>query len=667
MSSSALIAQNFAVLPVAARMSTKLQAKFAARQLAMQRLQQMPARSWKATAAQLAAELAPRHGRGFSAKNLLTLFREYRDRGPSVLVFDYAKTTEVSADFKAHLARRVENNQRSSEVELDAVRGEWFAGQSVPGLGSWPELWTQRFPDEPLPPVCPVWFVPCAFSIRTLRRLLPSKAELMIARRGYFAAHGLLPQKNNDYSQLRALECVVFDDVKTDWLVSVSGVGSPCELWLLVAMDAATGRVLDWVALAAVPGDDGKRNELLAEHMRCLVGQVILKHGISEAYPLILKVENAKATLSETDRAALAALAGEGRIQVSYTRMRNNALPGGYTERTGTPWDPMKARLESFFRTFHDHGATLPGQTGSLQVLNKPAELEARKKEHEALMREAEELPAEVREQLKSCFLKYSEAIAALERLFAHLNARTEHKLQGYERVQLWRFPEDHSWRPLDELRRYGHDSVARALFTERMESPDERFARLSREQPARTAVPEEALLPFLSRTIKRVRHPAPYTIAWTEKGVEWMYRGELPELADGRGGPFSVKILPGNVSVAYLYAESGARLGALRHVAKAGVLDTEAQGRSMGELNHVRSLVTAPVLERHAADRTAQDTRRAGNAAIIAAAKEGRAMVEAGEVVEQVRVADTAAQRAKNLNLQRALAAAAKATLSTS
>lgn len=662
-----LIAQNLAVLPKVARLSAKLQEKYHARNLAMQRLLGTGRSRWAKVAADLAAELSPVHGDGFSKKTLLNLFRDYRARGPEALLFHYtAKASATPKAFRSYLALRVEQNNRVASVEIEAVRAEWFSGQSIPGFGTWRELWATRYPDEPLPEACPSWFTPTAFSPRTLSRMLPSKAELEVARRGYFSAHGALPQKRNDYSALRALEYVVFDDVRTDWLVWCPGVEAPCELWLIVAMDVASARVIDWVALATVRDEEtGKRNGLLAEHMRTLVGQVIEKNGLSPDYPLTFKVENGTATLRDPDVAALAAIAGPEAIRVSYTRMVDRQLPGGFAERHGSPWDPMKARLEAFFRTFHDHAAALPGQTGSLQVLNKPAELKARIKEHEALVAEAKDLPAEVQAQLTSTFLKYDEAIAALEKLFAHLNARHEHRLQGFERVQVWQFPEDHVWRPLDELRRYSRDQVARARFTERMESPDERFARLVRSQPARTPVPAEALLPFLARTVARVQHPAPYTIAWRERGVEWLYRGELPELADGRGGPFSVKILPGNVSVAYLFAESGRMLGALRRVDRPGVLDTEAQSRSLGELNHVRSLVLNPMEERHAPEAAAHAQRRAQNAAIIAAAREGRAMVEDGAQAEQARKADTAATRAKNLARQRALAAAAKATLS--
>src|SRR5690606_15012396 len=138
------------------------------------------------------------------------------------------------------------------------------------------------------------WFLPAGFSERNLARLVPSKAELEYARRGVFAAHGLLPQKRNDYRSLRPLEIVVFDDVRCDWEIYYPGADKSCQMWMLVAMDAATRVVLDWVTLARVPDDQGKRAELLGEHMLILVGGILQRYGVPRDYAMTLKVENAK-------------------------------------------------------------------------------------------------------------------------------------------------------------------------------------------------------------------------------------------------------------------------------------------------------------------------------------------------------------------------------------
>ncbi len=647
------------------RTDDKLKPKIEARLRAVAQLEQTPRSQWKQTAALISSALRPRYGRGFSLKNILELHRQYRAQGAEALMLGYGREAEKPAEFVNEISRRCEKNKRVSSVELEAIAAEWLAGASIPGYGTWQAAWEKQFEGEPLPEQCPEWFIPQGWSPRQLRRSLPGRAALTFARDGFFAAHGLMPQKENDYSQLRPLERIVFDDVKTDWLVSYPGVSRACELWLLVAMDVATRTILDWVSLAAVPDDDGKRAELLEQHMKLLGGSLLTRYGIPTAYKSTWLVENAKATYREAAKTALKTLSGD-QITVENTRMVNRALPSGHTERHGTPYD-IKGTLERFFATFHNHGAALPGQTGSIQMLNAPAELDGQQKEHCALMKEVGELPAALVEQLSLPFLRYSEGVAALEQLFEKLNNRHNHRLQGFEKIELWRFPQDpscHAWRPLDELRRYPAADVRLALFHSRMESPRERFERLLRQNPAPMRVPADALLPFSARVVKKVRHPAPYTIAFREGGTKWIYRGEVPELASGNGGPFFLKLLPGDVSIAYLHdATTGGLLGTLSHVAKPLVGDEAAQMAAVGEVQHFRALVTKPVMERHAAERAQHEEAKTVNAAIIAAARDGQEMIAGAAQARVETKKQTAAAKKRNQQVALQLARQALAS----
>lgn len=649
----------------AAGLRAELQRKFTARLLAMQVLAREPRSRWRATAERLSAELTPTYGRGFSAKSILNLHRAFRARGSDALVFEYGTASTTPQEFLDFIRARAEKNKRVASVELDEVVREWRAGKLIPGFGTWQDAWRAEFPDDPVPDFCPDYFALRGFSQRNLRRKLGGRAQIELARNGFFDAHGQLPQLRFDYRGIRPLELVVFDDLKLDWLVHVMGCTKLCEVWLLVAMDAATRVYLDWVIYVSVPdAEDGHKKSLAYEHMQVLAGQVLLKYGLPTGYRTIWVVENEKATIKPEHRALLAQITGD-KLEVRPTRMVDRELPGGWAERHGTPWGP-KALLESSFRTVHNHCGALPGQTGSLRVLNEPADLTAIQKEEAALARDLEGLPAEVVARIQHAVMSQEEAVEAIGAIFAKLNNRHEHQLQGFEKTQLWRFPEDHVWRALDELAKFPESARRRVIMHPgRLESPLERLERLLKTVPSFLPVPEDALIPFLARTIRRVSHPAPYTLRWKEDGVEQVYRGELKELESGDGGPFSVKILPHNLAVAHVYDEAGRRLGTVARVHAPSPLDQDGVDRALGELQHYRSLVTKPVLERHAPAAEANAQRRNRNAAIIAAAREGRAMVEEGAQAEQVRKADTAATRAKNLDLQRKLAAAAKATLS--
>lgn len=649
------------VRKAAQRGSPQLQAKFQARLHCMQQLASAPKSRWEAVAVRLSQEMTPRHGRGFSAKSILNLWRAFREEGPEALVFGYGSESEQPAEFVEELARRAGNNKRVSSKALETLHADWRAGKPIPGYGTWADHWVLTMSPEPVPAFCPEWFIPEGWSPRNLRRALPGAAALGLARDGYFATHSKLPQVRFDWRGLRPLEGIAFDDVKPDWLVAVPGYREACELWLLVAMDAATRVILDWVSLVVVPNaETGRKESLLEEHMQMLAGQVLLKYGVPVGYTSTWTIENAKATLRPHLRQLLSTISG-GAIHVETTRMVDRALPGGFSERHGMPWDGPKKLLESFFRSFHDAAGALPGQTGSVQMLNAPAELEARQKEHSALMRECEGLPTEVIAQLRSTFLTQAEAIATVDQLFAKLNARTEHRLEGFERVQVWRFPEDLQWRPLDELRRYPSTEVRRAIFDTRLESPIARFERLARELAPTLRVPEDALIPFLAKTVRKVRHPAPYTLEWSEGNTRWTYRGELPELATGEGGPFVVKVLPHNIAVAHVYTEDDRYLGAVARVHAPNPYDRPAVERALGEVQHYRKLVVQPVMDRHAPDRAAEDERRQRNAALIQAARTGRAMLDQGEQAAQISAADRRATARRRAQLEAELADAAR------
>jgi hypothetical protein len=622
-------------------------------------LDKTPRSQWEARAAELSAQLAGLQVRGFSKKRILDLYRSYRAEGINALLLNYGSKSEKPAEFLGYLGTKVENNNRVSSVALREIQAEWRSGKDIPGFGSWRTAWAKAHPGDALPAYCPDWFLPSGFSKRNLYNLIPAEAQLSYARNGCFASHSLMPQKRNDYRSLRPLEIIVFDDVRCDWQIYYPGADKACEMWMLVAMDAATRQVLDWVTLARVPDDAGKRAELLGEHMLILVGSIFRQYGVPRDYTMTLKVENAKATINQEKAQYLGAMAG-GQIAVDYTVMHNRRLPNGHTERHGTPWD-IKGILESFFGNFHNHAAGYIGQTGASYDL-APADLKSRQDELKSLLKEAEGLPAELIDQLRLPFMRYEEACAVVEKIMRLLNNRTEHTLQGFDKVDLFRLPGDLDWRPLDELRRLPRETVRTATFERRLESPAQRFGKLVK-QVSFTPVPDDALIPLMAQTVKRVRHPAPGTIEWSVDGVVWSYRAELSEL-DGKreGKDFFVRFLPANVNAAWLFdAESGRQLGVMQRINIPRINDKKAQMQAVGEVVHARSLVTKPVDERHAGERLQREADQQLNAALIAAAKSGREMVAQSETATKTTRKQTAATQARRENLAAELAAASR------
>lgn len=635
-------------------MAPEHQAKIEARMRAVAELSLAPRSAWESTAERLSRHLTAEHGRGFSKKRLLDLFRAYRQAGPSALLVAYGESDAKPREFLDELARRVGDNKRVASVAFARLHADWYAGVSILGYGTWRDHWRATHGEgEPAPEHCPDWFLPKGWDERNLRRLLPGEAQITLDRHGYFAAHGRLPQKRNDYSALQPLQIVVFDDVRCDFMVYHPGTDRAVEMWMLVAMDAASRLVLDWVSLVRVPDDAGKRAEFLGEHMLILVGNILRRYGVPSGYSMTLKVENAKATISREKADYLRTLAG-GQIEVDYTVMSNRALPGGRAERHGTPWD-VKGILESFFGNLHNHNAALPGQIGARYDL-APGELKDRQDELTALARECEDLPPAVMESLRLPFLRSSEAVEAIQRTFDHIADSSRHTLQGFDKIDLWRFPEDTAWRPLEELRRYGRADIARAIFETRRESRRQRFERLMRAAKPFVPVPGEALIPFVARTVKRVRHPAPQTIAWSVDDVLWTFRGEGIPALDGtrKGGDFFVRYLPDELHAAWLYdAETGRQLGLLRRVNLARVGDEDSQARALGELARARAAVVGPVMERRAAEREAKVETDRLNASIIEAARAGGTMRE--QAAESTRATKAESKAAADQNAARA------------
>ncbi len=609
-------------------------------------------------------ELAERNshlGRGFSAKTIRRLWREYRRSNDwKILLNDYQGTKDpLPADFLEELRRRIEKNKRVAAPVFKELRREWAAGKVIPGYGTWRDHWAKVHGDD-APEFFPDDFFPRGWDERNLYRHLPSDAQLTLARDGHKAAHALLPQIERTTAGLRPLEGVVFDDVRTDWLVIVPGQENPVELWLLVAMDIATRKIIAWVAKAYLTDDDGKRQELLRAEMRRLVGSV-LQLGLPEGYPIRFVVENQKATLSDEEKRVLAEITGD-RVLVTKSGMTHRTiLPGGYSETSGQPW--FKAPLESFFNLFHNELAALPGQTGASYAL-MPGELEGRKKAARALLKAAAEadLPADVIRQLKAPFLHYHEAIDALAAIIDLLNNRVEHELEGFEQRAFFRFSPRENFRPIEELARYPREQIKLAQIKHRVESSQERWVRLALAERF-TPVSELALLPFIAKSVPEIEVFKPYHVRIRKV----VYRADHERLAVERREQFTAKVLETDPSLAHLFDSAGSYVCALRCTEKVGWFDEAAHERAFAEQAHYRALIEQPLRERHAADAGEREAAAEHNDALIQAHRAGSAMVAGAERAKRLTRRESEATVRQNAERSRRLAQRARAQIEAS
>ena len=169
-----------------------------------------------------------------------------------------------------------------------------------------------------------------------------------------------------------------------------------------------------------------------------------------------------------------------GRLNVSFSMMIRGKSPSGYLENAlGN--SKGKASLESGNRQIHMIGSGLPGQVGPHYGV-RPRDIAAREKECEMIFKAAAEFPAGLCERLRADFgyplLTIQQARRELVKIFSIRNARTDHKMEGFEQIIV-----------------NGQDGPL-----QRMESPAERANRL-REGLQFTPVSPEIIAAFYEHT----------------------------------------------------------------------------------------------------------------------------------------------------------------------
>jgi len=338
---------------------------------------------------------------------------------------------------------------------IQSILGQWKTGRNLHGA------------QAPIPGYESEWatrngnILPSGWTYSNILRQVKArgaftKAHQALLHDGEAAARAHLPQVLGTRVGLRFLECVTFDDVRTDWLVFNPGSGQAEELWLLVARDTATAMVLGFVMHPATVREDGSAAHLGLAQMKQLAGWLLERYPLPP-YVVTWKIERGTATLSEGMRLALAELFGR-RIAVSYTSMIGAAAsPAGYAEKKKGN-SRGKASHESHNRLFHTQGSFIAGQTGNRWDV-RPADLLARAKEAGEIWQLRELLPAHLRGGEQYPLLTLAQAREHLFRICNDQNARTDHQLEGFEEI-LWRDGE---------------------RIIQRMESPIERAARLVR------------------------------------------------------------------------------------------------------------------------------------------------------------------------------------------
>lgn len=437
----------------------------------------------KAEAAQRAAAKHFEHfGRLISYKQLTRLEAKIDERGG----FEFAPI-EAYADAKSvpHLAAR-KTNKIPREL-IDAFRAlttttehisgahraleiAWLCGEPVPGLGV-------RQAEEPFPYTC-----------RQLRDFAASTAARRMGSHGKARARReALPHVVASTANLRLAETYLLDDTRLDIIALDDLTGRPVELKSYWMIDLATRRIVGYLIREA--------GAIKATDVDALVARVLRSSGFAaqgSGYKTTIKFERGTVACSPARETFLRSLF-PGRLDISRTGIDGGKNhPGDFAQDGSGHW-MGKGHIESLMRTVGFFLEHLPGQRGG-DYRRQPAALGLKGRDAEgfleynkgsrmhdgALLAYAERAIDYIEDGLAAriaahetrsvgklgerikvrSLLNVSHVAEAVRSMVAYYNARTDHRMEGFARLEY-------------------QDAQGRLKW--RMESPNERAAALAR------------------------------------------------------------------------------------------------------------------------------------------------------------------------------------------
>lgn len=579
----------------------------------------LAARSLKAGSE--AAAMRRKHlGWGWSAKALRSLFCAYRDGGYKpgdhrrlgarfapgdwrILLRTYKGKDKgaLPPEFVTWLGGQwAEFKGRDDIVNATwrhVVYDVWLKGQPIPGYGTIEEWCRARGRARPHPRLVRQSELPAGWSEATFRRHLPKRETTrQLVAHGYLAAHSSQPdQVLTDRSPLRPMEYIFLDDSRPDFRCTWFGPGGRGELvypLLVMGLDACSGVDLEAVTKPRALKDDGSGRHGVTTDMALRVVCGVLRRFGLPPWPITFVHENAAACVPAEAKHILQGLYGD-RIKFEATSIvKERLLAHGFGEQGGAPYD--KAPIEAFWRILMTTLARLPGSTGP-RYDTQPAELVQIEKYTLGLMEQAGGIE-EIFKKFRSPLLDFAAADEAMMDALRMLRFRTQHKLQGFERVREFRASPAERYQPWDAFVALSVDRQ-NAIATNgdphalihRLECPAERFCRLLKGHML-TPVDDDLLLWIEGpRERARVRN-GKITVERTELTDDAMIFRETghPLLGEEHEGhTFDVVIARDGSRI--VLAEEGRILGSVARQDRISRADREAIQREMGRVRAAR------------------------------------------------------------------------------
>lgn len=447
----------------------------------------------------------------------------------------------LPADFLAFAEKRISRYAREDgqQKALESIHRQWRTGRNpdgeqepIPGYGTRPTTlngrpvtagywqdWFQAIGHKqfgmerrPLPDECPG--LPRGWDFSNIRRQLKARGiwttpVKLLIQQGVSAAKEFLPYNLRTRRDLRFLEEITFDDVRTDWVIRDTKTGAVCELWLLIARDTATAMALGFVMHLSVMREDGSKPHLGLKEMKQLAAWLLERYPLPP-YESHWVIERGTATLSEGSAKMLAEMLPRGngdspQITLHYTSMIGGKSPAGYQEKK-TGCSRGKASHESNHRPLHTASSYIPGQTGSRWDI-RPADLNARAAECVEYWKLSQRLPEHLRGRVQYSLLDWTQAKEHLFRILLEQNFRDHHALEGFDRVVEWLDQQTGKWLPQNTYPVSRNTQHATPIPTRtRMEMPVERAIKLMAPYAGQwKKVSPDIIIAFLSHTARTI------------------------------------------------------------------------------------------------------------------------------------------------------------------
>jgi hypothetical protein len=466
----------------------------------------------------------------------------------------------LSKEFLTYWGALCGQNQRKCKPAHRELLRRYFAGEEIPGV----PIGTVR--DQ----------IPEGWSYENLMRHKPSAFELKAFRIGRSAAISAGgPMVYTTRRELWVGSHYLFDDMVHDHFVNVLDTrkaGRPVEFH---ALDLYSACKVAWGIACRTESDlTGRMESLKEEHMRFLVANLLTTHGYHPERGTTMVVENGTAAIKEDLERILHDLTG-GQIAVRRSGMEGDpAFTGQYAGR-GKGNFRFKAALETLGNLIHNEMGMLPGQTGK-DTDHRPEQIHGLLRHNDALRNAITALALERPDRaalLRMPILSMDQFRGVAEDIYRRINARTEHRLEGWEGL------------------------VAPDVVTGLMRrlSPSEVW-QMGRKGLA-TFRPEQTALVLFRDCADEVRITDRHEVEIQDRSIS--ADGLRFDAAEYRPGEkYQAVLNPFASDRLYLFDARGSYVGALERIARVSRGDDEAIRRAMGKANHLLAERLKPVAQ---------------------------------------------------------------------